>query len=121
MKDIHDLIVLGGGPAGRTAAIIARRTGASVLLVEQGPLGGTCPLRGCIPKKVLVTSAEIMDDIGLAQRHRVATGEVCLDWNGLISRKREILAPSPRVTGKGSTGSASGSSQVRPGLPARTP
>ncbi|MFY9397279.1 MAG: NAD(P)/FAD-dependent oxidoreductase [Desulfomonilia bacterium] len=95
MKDIHDLIVLGGGPAGRTAAIIARRTGASVLLVEQGPLGGTCPLRGCIPKKVLVTSAEIMDDIGLAQRHRVATGEVCLDWNGLISRKREILAPIP--------------------------
>ena len=95
MENAYDLIVLGGGPAGRPAAIIARRTGASVLVVEQGPLGGTCPLRGCIPKKVLVASAEVMDDIRLAPSHRVTVSDAHLDWAGLIGLKQEIIAPIP--------------------------
>ncbi|HQJ09309.1 MAG TPA: FAD-dependent oxidoreductase [Deltaproteobacteria bacterium] len=51
MIDTYDVIVLGAGPAGRAVSIITRRSGASVLIVEANGFGGTCPLRGCIPKK----------------------------------------------------------------------
>ena len=54
---MFDLTVLGGGPAGYTAAIRAAKLGMSVLLVEQGETGGTCLNRGCIPTKCLLHSS----------------------------------------------------------------
>jgi len=95
MEQTFDVIVLGGGPAGRPAAIIARRSGASVMIAEAKMLGGTCPLRGCIPKKVLLASAEVMEGIRHAPGRRIAVRDARLDWGGLIDRKRGIIEHVP--------------------------
>ncbi|MFW6324014.1 MAG: FAD-dependent oxidoreductase, partial [Desulfovibrionales bacterium] len=53
MAHTYDLVVIGTGVAGGTAARAARRQGKTVAVADRGPFGGTCPLRGCEPKKVL--------------------------------------------------------------------
>ncbi len=63
--DEYDLIVIGTGGAAMAAGIEARSRGNSVLLVEHGPLGGTCLNIGCVPSKNLLAAA--------GQRHRAAT------------------------------------------------
>jgi dihydrolipoyl dehydrogenase len=65
-----DVLVIGGGPGGYTAAARAAELGRDVVLVESGPLGGTCLNVGCIPSKALISLAH---DYALA-RHRVAAG-----------------------------------------------
>jgi dihydrolipoamide dehydrogenase len=47
----HEIVVVGGGPAGVTAALRARELGASVALVERGNMGGTCTNDGCVPTR----------------------------------------------------------------------
>ena len=59
-----DLIVIGGGPAGVTAALRARELGASVALVERGRLGGTCTNDGCAPTRVLAKAARLRREAG---------------------------------------------------------
>ena len=54
MAERFDLIVLGGGSAGYAAARTAAELGASVAVAEQGPLGGLCILRGCMPSKAIL-------------------------------------------------------------------
>ncbi|HNW26384.1 MAG TPA: FAD-dependent oxidoreductase, partial [Candidatus Gastranaerophilaceae bacterium] len=56
-----DICILGGGPAGYFTAIRASQLGASVVLIEQGEIGGTCLNRGCIPTKALLKTAEVAD------------------------------------------------------------
>jgi pyruvate/2-oxoglutarate dehydrogenase complex dihydrolipoamide dehydrogenase (E3) component len=58
----HDIVVIGGGPAGVTAALRARELGAAVALVERGPLGGTCTNDGCLPTRVLARAARLARD-----------------------------------------------------------
>ena len=59
---MRDLIVIGGGPAGVTAALRARELGASVALIERGRMGGTCTNDGCVPTRVLAKAARLMRD-----------------------------------------------------------
>lgn len=59
MKD-HDVIIVGGGSAGYAAARTAREQGADVAIVDRGPLGGLCILRGCMPSKTLLRSSDVM-------------------------------------------------------------
>jgi glutathione reductase (NADPH) len=92
METDHDVIVLGAGNAGIAAARVAREAGKSVLLVERRELGGTCPLRGCVPKKVLVAAAETLDAVARAPDHGIEIGSVRLDWPYLIERKRSLIA-----------------------------
>ena len=63
----YDLIVIGSG-AGLNVVSKARRRGMKVALVENGPMGGTCLNRGCIPSKILVTPAELVRVIADAKR-----------------------------------------------------
>ena len=58
-RKTHDVIVIGGGSAGYAAARTARDAGADVAIVDQGPLGGLCILRGCMPTKAILRSAEV--------------------------------------------------------------
>lgn len=76
MSHDYDLIVIGAGNAGQAAAGIARRAGWSVLVVEGRDVGGTCPLRGCVPKKVLVAAAETLDLIAPARAHAIRVGKL---------------------------------------------
>ena len=59
---MFDLIVIGGGPAGATAAMRARELGATVALIERGQMGGTCTNDGCVPTRVLAKAARLMRD-----------------------------------------------------------
>ena len=59
---MHDVIVIGGGPAGVTAALRARELGADVALVERGQMGGTCTNDGCVPTRVLAKVARLLRD-----------------------------------------------------------
>ena len=55
MRSEYDIIILGGGAAGFSATVAAAEAGASVLLVSNGPLGGTCVNFGCVPTKFLLS------------------------------------------------------------------
>jgi glutathione reductase (NADPH) len=92
-----DLVVIGGGNAGVAAAGVARRAGWDVALVEEDLLGGTCPNRGCVPKKVLVAACEVVDHARRAAGHGVS-GELRIDWDALQARRRSIVDPIPAST-----------------------
>jgi glutathione reductase (NADPH) len=85
------VVVRGAGNAGLAAAGIARNAGLSVAVVEARDVGGTCALRGCVPKKVLVAAAQALHQIALAPAHQIAVGPARLDWGRLIARERGFV------------------------------
>ena len=89
-----DLIVIGTGTAAMGAAMRVRKAGWNVAIIDEKPFGGTCALRGCDPKKMLVAGADVVD----AQRRMSANGidgGVRIDWPGLIAFKRSFTDPNP--------------------------
>lgn len=91
----YDVVVIGAGNAGQGAAGVAREAGRSVAVIEADLVGGTCPNRGCVPKKVLVAAAEALDVIARAGSHHIEVAGASLDWPALIRRKRAIVEPLP--------------------------
>lgn len=91
----YDLIVLGAGNAGMGAASVARAAGWKVAVIEERDVGGTCPLRGCVPKKVLVAAAQALDAIERAGVHGIEVGTPRLDWSRLMARKQEFVDGVP--------------------------
>jgi glutathione reductase (NADPH) len=91
MAGDYDVLVLGAGNAGLAVAGAARAAGQRVLVVEANDVGGVCPLRGCVPKKVLVAAAEALDVIARAGTHQISLGLARLDWPRLIERKRTFV------------------------------
>lgn len=86
-----DVIVIGGGGSGYAAASTAARLGARVAMVEGGKLGGTCLNVGCVPTKVLVRSAQVLESARRAAEFGVEVGEARLDFGAVMRRKREII------------------------------
>ncbi len=86
-----DLIVVGAGSGGYAAARTARDLGASVALVDPGPLGGLCILRGCMPSKTLLATGDLLHAIREAGHLAVEAGEPRLDYPALAARKRELV------------------------------
>lgn len=89
-----DVIVIGTGVTGQTAAEELAAGGKRVAIVDRREYGGTCILRGCEPKKVLFTAAEVVERAD-AQRGRGPSGALRLDWPSLIAFKREFTEPAP--------------------------
>src|SRR5215218_5699720 len=87
-----DLLVLGAGPGGYPAAIRGTQLGASVICVEQGPVGGTCLNVGCIPTKAMVQSAHAFHEV---QNHFKTLGVVAdgisLDFDQVQKNRRTIV------------------------------
>lgn len=92
-----DLIIIGTGMAAQAAAAAVRKAGWSVAIVDEKPFGGTCPLRGCDPKKMLVAGAEVID-AARRMRGNGVEGAVRIAWNELIAFKRGFTDPIPAKT-----------------------
>ncbi len=87
----HDVIVVGGGPAGYAAALYAAGIGLNVGLVEKGALGGTCLHVGCIPAKELLETAHVFRTVTHAADFGVNTSAPALDWDVTMQRKQSII------------------------------
>src|SRR6201984_2338514 len=94
-----DVVILGGGNAGMGATVATREAGLTVAMIERDLLGGTCPNRGCMPKKVLVAAAHALDEIERAKAHRITVGKPSLDWAALIDREKAMIAGIPGALG----------------------
>jgi glutathione reductase (NADPH) len=90
-----DVVILGGGNAGIGVTGPVRRAGMSVAMIEARDLGGTCPNRGCTPKKILVAAAHALHEIERAGIHKISVGKPKLDWAALIDREKEMIKDIP--------------------------
>jgi glutathione reductase (NADPH) len=90
----YDLVVIGSGTAAQVASARVRAAGWSVAVIDHRPFGGTCALRGCDPKKMLVAGAEAVD-WARRMRGRGVAGELHIDWPELIAFKRGFTDPVP--------------------------
>ena len=86
-----DLVVLGGGSGGVRAARIAAMHGAKVALCEKDRMGGTCVIRGCIPKKILFYSAQYKSILGNAGAYGWKIKGISKNYIQLIENKNRIL------------------------------
>lgn len=88
---VYDVVIIGGGPGGYAAALYAHNFDLSVALVEKDSVGGTCLLRGCIPAKAWLKTAEVYAHIRKAGDFGVNVGEPSLDWGAALNRKNRIV------------------------------
>jgi len=95
-----DVVILGGGNAGMGVTVATREAGLTVAMLEPDLLGGTCPNRGCMPKKVLVAAAHALDEIERAKAHHITVGKPSLDWAALIHREKAMIAGIPGSLGE---------------------
>ncbi|TIX94794.1 MAG: NAD(P)/FAD-dependent oxidoreductase [Mesorhizobium sp.] len=96
----YDVVILGGGNAGMGVTVPTRAAGMSVAMIEARDLGGTCPNRGCTPKKVLVAAAHALHEIERADRHGITVDTPRLDWRALIEREKDMIRDIPcRLSG----------------------
>src|SRR5512141_544860 len=93
-SDSYDVLILGGGNAG-FGTVPTGEAGMTVALVEERDLGGTCPNRGCTPKKVLVAAGHTLHEIEQAHVHGISVSKPKLDWAALIEREKEMIGGIP--------------------------
>ncbi len=94
MPEAYDLVVIGSGTAAQVASTRVRKAGWTVAVIDHRPFGGTCALRGCDPKKMLVSGEEAVDTVRRMRGHGVA-GEARIDWPELMAFKRGFTGPVP--------------------------
>ncbi len=95
MTTTVDVIVLGTGSAAQSVAYPCREAGWSVAVVDDHPFGGTCPLRGCDPKRVLVAVSDLVDWSRRMQGKGVLAPGLSISWPDLIRFKRTFTDPVP--------------------------
>src|SRR5580765_4422649 len=99
MERDFDVVVIGSGSAAKAAAYPARTAGRSVAMMDSRPFGGTCALRGCDPKKVLVGAAEAIDWNQRMQNKGIRNEgrkNIDKDWHDLMQFKRTFTEPVPK-------------------------
>ena len=91
-NDAFDLTIIGSGPGGYVAAVRAGQLGLRTAIIEKDKnLGGTCLLRGCIPTKSLLHTADLLDEFKHAKEHGVVAGPVTLDFGIAQKRKGKVV------------------------------
>jgi len=96
----YDLVVIGTGAGGSSAAYQCRDAGLSVAVIDKREYGGTCALRGCDPKKVLVGAADIIDQIARMKGLGIE-GQSRINWEDLMNFKRTFTENVPESREKG--------------------
>src|SRR3954468_2011336 len=89
----YDIAIIGGGPGGYVAALYGGLKGLSIALIEKDRrLGGTCLLRGCIPSKAMVKTAELMLEMSHPDQYGlILDSPVRLDWERTVQRKDKVV------------------------------
>lgn len=95
MEREYDVVVIGTGVAGSDVAWHCGDAGMRVAITDRREYGGTCALRGCVPKKVLAGAAEVVARVHDQQGNGVR-GTVSIDWPALIAFVRTFTGPTPR-------------------------
>ena len=93
----YDLVVVGSGVTSAVASR-CREAGWSVVVVDRQPFGGTCALRGCVPKKILVGAAEAVNAARDLSGHGVPARELTLDWPELRAFKQSLIGRTTEHT-----------------------
>lgn len=88
---MYDVAVIGGGPAGYTAAERAAAGGLSVVLFEKNTLGGVCLNEGCVPTKTLLYAAKVFDTVKQASKYAVKADNPSVDLAKIIARKNKVV------------------------------
>jgi glutathione reductase (NADPH) len=99
MAKTYDLVIIGSGTAAQVASARLRAAGWEILVVDHRPFGGTCALRGCDPKKMLISGAEAIDAATRMRGHGVR-GDLRVDWGELMAFKRSFTDPVPQKQGQ---------------------
>lgn len=89
--DEFDVVVIGGGTGGYTAAIRATQLGLTAAIIERSRIGGTCLHRGCIPTKAWLESAEVLSLARKAATFGVTAGEVAIDFPIVSARQKQVV------------------------------
>ena len=89
--DIFDLAVIGGGPAGYSAAITAAKSGLKTALIEKDELGGVCLNRGCIPSKAMLHSAKIFRQTLDSEKFGVTCKEASFNLDAALAHKNDVI------------------------------
>ena len=89
--ETFQVAIIGGGPAGYTAAEIAGKAGLRVVLFEKNKLGGVCLNEGCIPTKTLLYSAKMYNSMQSAAKYGVAVSGSVIDLKKVMSRKSKVI------------------------------
>lgn len=87
----YNLGIIGGGPAGYTAAFQAAAKGMSVILFEKDKIGGVCLNRGCIPTKTILHSAELYEEIKCSENLGINIENISLNYSKVIERKNNVV------------------------------
>src|SRR3954453_9337832 len=95
-KHDYDLFVIGAGSGGVRAARVSAAHGAKVAVAEEFRVGGTCVIRGCVPKKLLVYGAHFAEDLADARRFGWDVPECAFNWKTL---RDNVLAEVDRLEG----------------------
>ena len=87
----YQIAIIGGGPAGYTAAEQLANSGKSVVLFEKNKIGGVCLNEGCIPTKTLLYSAKTYDHALSASKYGIHVSDVSFDLSKIIARKNKVV------------------------------
>lgn len=91
MTQQFDLGIIGGGPAGYTAAFHARTKGLSVVMFEKDKVGGVCLNRGCIPTKAILHSAELYEEMKSAEILGITAENLSFDYSKVVEHKDKVV------------------------------
>jgi glutathione reductase (NADPH) len=96
MPKQFDVVAIGTGAGASAVASRCRAAGWQVAIVDSRPFGGTCALRGCDPKKVLVGAAEVIDWARRMKGKGIRSDQLSIDWHELMRFKRTFTQPVPK-------------------------